>query len=125
MSLVDTTFASLPAELLAAWGQNITYLKATAAPTYNTTTGEVTSLDTSITVRGLLSTANPEEFESLYQTNDMRLIIGNAELGTYTPSIRDRIQYTDNGATRTGRIISCKTLRGENPVLHTILLRPQ
>lgn len=125
MSLVDTTFAALPAELLAAWGQNITYLKATTTPTYNPTTGEVTSTDTNVTVRALLSAANPEEFESLYQTNDIRVIIGNAELGAYTPSIRDRIQYVDNGNTKTGRIINCKTLRGENPVLHTILLRPQ
>lgn len=125
MSLVDTTFAGLPAPLLAEWGQSVTYLKATSSPTYNATTGELTSTDTSITAKALITTANPEEFESFYQTNDLKVIVGNSELGAYTPSIKDRIQYTDNGTLRTGRIISCKTLRGENPVLHTILLRPQ
>lgn len=125
MSLVDTTFAAIPAQLLADWGQNVTYLKAATSPTYNTTTGEVSGADTSLTVRALIFEANPEEFESFYQTNDLKVIIGNAELGTYSPSIRDRIQFTANGETKTGRVISCKTSRGENPIVHTILLRPQ
>ena len=125
MSLVDTTFAALPAQLLSDWGQNVTYLKATTSPTYNTTTGQVSGADTSITVRALIFQANPEEFESFYQTNDLKVIIGNAELGAYSPSIRDRIQYTENNTTKTGRVIQCKTSRGENPIVHTILLRPQ
>lgn len=125
MSLVDDTFAALPAQLLADWGQNVTYLKANVAPTYNATTGTVGGADTSLTVRALIFSANPEEFESFYQTNDLKVIIGNAELGAYSPSIRDRIQYTENAATRTGRIISCKTSRGENPIVHTLLVRPQ
>lgn len=125
MSLVDSTFAAIPAQLLADWGQNVTYLKAAAAPTYNTTTGNVSGADTSLTVRALIFEAKPEEFESNYQTNDLKVIIGNAELGAYSPSIRDRIQYTENSRTRTGRIIQCKTSRGENPVVHTILMRPQ
>jgi len=125
MSLVDDTFAALPAQLLADWGQNVTYLKAATSPTYNATTGEVSGADTTLTVRALIFSANPEEFESFYQTNDLKVIIGNAELGAYSPSVRDRIQYTENSATKTGRIISCKTSRGENPIVHTILLRPQ
>ncbi len=125
MSLVDTTFAALPAQLLGDWGQNVTYLKAATSPTYNTTTGEVSGADTSLTVRALIFEAKPEEFESTYQTSDLKVIIGNAELGAYVPSIRDRIQYTQNSVTKTGRIIQCKTSRGENPVVHSILLRPQ
>ena len=41
MSLVDTTFASLPAGLLAQWGQDVTYVKASTAPSYDATTGQV------------------------------------------------------------------------------------
>jgi hypothetical protein len=125
MSLVDTTFASIPAQLLADWGQNVTYLKANTSSTYNATTGEVSGADTSLTVRALIFEAKPEEFESAYQTSDLKVIIGNAELGEYVPSVRDRIQYTQNSATKTGRIIMCKTSRGENPIVHSILLRPQ
>lgn len=125
MSLIDTTFAGIPAPLLADWGQNVTYLKANTSPTYNTTTGTVSGADTSITVRALIFEAQPEEFESSYQTSDLKVILGNTELGAYVPSIRDRIQYLQNGTTKTGRVIQCKTARGENPVVHTILLRPQ
>lgn len=125
MSRVDDTFAAIPAQLLTDWGQNVTYIEASSAATYNPTTGEVSGADSSYTVRALIFQAKPEEFESLYQTNDLKVIIGNAELGAYSPSIRDRIQYIENGKIRTGRIISCKTSRGENPVVHTILLRPQ
>lgn len=125
MSLIDTTFAGIPAPLLADWGQNVTYLKASTSPTYNTTTGTVSGADTSITVRAIIFEAKPEEFESTYQTSDLKVIIGNAELGAYVPSIRDRIQYTQNSVLKTGRIIQCKTSRGENPVVHAILLRPQ
>lgn len=125
MSLVDDTFAALPAQLLADWGQNVTYLKANAAPTYNATTGTVSGADTSLTVRALIFSANPKEFESLYQQNDLKVIIGNAELGAYSPSVRDRIQYTENAVTRTARIVNCKTSRGENPIVHTLLVRPQ
>jgi hypothetical protein len=125
MSLVDDTFASIPVQLLADWGQNITYLKTNAASTYNATTGTVSGADTSLTVRALIFEAKPEEFEGNYQTSDLKVIIGNTELGAYVPSVRDRIQYSQNSSTKTGRIIMCKTSRGENPVVHSILLRPQ
>lgn len=124
MGLIDTTFAALPAQLLADWGQNLTYIKA-GTSTYNTTTGTVSATDTSVTVRGLLSNANPEEFEGFYQTNDLKIIIGNAELGDYYPTVRDRIRYMEAGTTIEARIISVKLLRGDSPVLHTLLVRPQ
>ena len=125
MSLVDTTFAAIPAQLLADWGQNVTYLKANISPTYNAVTGTVSGADTSLTVRALIFEANPEEFEGNYQTSDLKVIMGNAELGAYVPSSRDRIQYSQNGSTKTARIIMCKTSRGENPIVHTLLVRPQ
>jgi hypothetical protein len=55
----------------------------------------------------------------------MKILLGNAELGTYTPTIHDLIEYTDNGKTRTGRIINTTTYRGENPLFHTLIVRPQ
>ena len=125
MSLVDTTFASIPAPLLADWGQNITYIKAAETEVYNPTTGQVYGAETSITVRAFITQVNPEEFDSTYQTTDLKLIIGNTELGAYVPSIRDRIQYTENGDTKTARIINTKTIRGDAPIYHTLIARPQ
>jgi hypothetical protein len=125
MSLIDTTFAPIPGPLLTDWGSDITYIKAATTETYNPTTGLVSGAETSVTVRAIITQVNPEEFDSTYQTTDLKLIIGNTELGAYTPSIRDRIEYTDNSTTKTARIINVKTVRGDSPIYHTLIARPQ
>ena len=124
MSQVDNVFANIPAPLLNDWGHNLTYVKA-GTETYDTDTGEISSTETTVTVKGVILQAEPEEFEGFYQTNDLKIIIGRAELGNYYPSIRDRIQFIQAGVTKEGRLIRIKTLRGENPFLHTLLVRPQ
>jgi len=124
MGRVDTTFAPIPASLLNDWGQSITYVKA-GTDTYNASTGTVTSTETNISMKGLITLATPEEFEGVYQTNDLKIIIGNAELGAAYPSVRDIVQYTENGVTKAGRIIRSKTYRGDAPVMHVLLVRPQ
>jgi hypothetical protein len=125
MSLIDTTFAPIPGPLLTDWGSNINYIKAATTETYSPTTGLVSGAETSVTVRAIITQVNPEEFDSTYQTTDLKLIIGNTELGAYTPSIRDRIEYTDNSTTKTARIINVKTVRGDSPIYHTLIARPQ
>jgi hypothetical protein len=125
MSLVDTTFAGIPAPLLNQWGQNLKYIKAGDGPVYDPTTGEVCTQETEIPIKGIITEANPEEFEGFYQTSDLKVIIGNAELDGHYPSIRDRIQYNEASTTRVGRIINSKTYRGDSPVLHILLVRPQ
>lgn len=125
MSLIDTTFAPIPGPLLSDWGSNITYIKSAETETYNPTTGQVYGAETSVTVRAIITQVNPEEFDSTYQTTDLKLIIGNTELGAYTPSIRDRIEYTENSTTKTARIINTKTIRGDSPIYHTLIARPQ
>ena len=125
MSLIDTTFAPIPGPLLSDWGSNITYIKSAQTETYNPTTGQVYGAETSVTVRAIITQVNPEEFDSTYQTTDLKLIIGNTELGAYIPSIRDRIEYTENSTTKTARIINTKTIRGDSPIYHTLIARPQ
>ena len=125
MGRIDTTFASIPTSLLADWGQNVTFIKTTTPRTYDPTTGAVNGADTSITVKALISRINPRESEGLYQATDVKFIIGNSELGSYYPTEADRIQYTQAGVTREAKIISINTYRGDNPILHTLIARPQ
>jgi len=125
MGLIDTTFASIPASLLNDWGQSITFIKTTTPRTYNPTTGAVTGADTNVTAKALISPLSSRESEGLYQTTDIKLIIGNAELGTYYPTEADRIQYTQAGVTREAKILNITSYRGDSPVLHTIIARPQ
>jgi hypothetical protein len=125
MGLIDTTFGSIPASILGDWGQTITYIKTTTPRTYNPTTGAVTGADTNVTVRALIVRVNPRESEGLYQTTDIKVIFGSDELGTYYPTEADRIRYSQDGTTREAKILNVTTYRGDNPVLHTLIARPQ
>jgi len=125
MGLIDTTFAPLPTSILADWGQDITYIKTTTPRTYDPTTGAVTGDDTTVTVKGVIMRLNPRESEGLYQATDVRVIIGTSELGTYYPTEADRIQYTQAGVTREAKIVAITSYRGDNPVMHTLIVRPQ
>ena len=125
MSQIDTVFQSIPAPLLKDWGQTITYIKTSTPRTYDPTTGAVTGADTNVTVKGVITRVNPRGSEGLYQTTDLKVIIGTAELGTYYPTEADRIQYLQAGVTREAKIIAITSYRGDNPVLHTLIARPQ
>ena len=125
MGLIDTTFAPIPTSLLADWGQTITYIKTATPRTYDPTTGTVTGADTSVTLKGVITRLTARESEGLYQSTDLKVIIGNSELGTYYPTEADRIQYTQAGVTREAKILNINTYRGDDPVLHIVIARPQ
>lgn len=124
MAKIDDVFGSVPASILSTWGQDLTYIK-TGSSTYNPTTGQTTSSDTNVTVKGVITTINSNEDEGLYQTTDVKIIIGSDELGNYYPTEADRIRYPQAGATLEAKIISIKTARGDNPIFHTLIVRSQ
>jgi hypothetical protein len=125
MSQIDSTFAGIPAPILAKWGHTITYIKTNPARSYNPTTGAITGTDTNVSLKAVISRVNPREYEGLYQATDIKVIMGTEELGSYYPSERDRIQYQQDGATREAKIITVTSYRGESPILHTVIARPQ
>lgn len=125
MGLIDTTFGSIPASILNDWGQTITYIKTVTPRTYNPTTGAITGTDTNVSVKAVITRVNPRESEGLYQTTDLKVIIGAAELGSYYPTEADRIQYTQDSVTREAKIIAITSYRGDSPVMHTLIARPQ
>ena len=125
MAKIDDVFGSVPASILNTWGQDFTFIKSTTPKTYNPTTGAVTGSDTNVTVKGVITNLNSSEDDGLYQTTDVKMVIGSAELGDYYPTEADLVQYPQAGATREGKIISIKTARGDNPIFHTLIVRPQ
>jgi hypothetical protein len=124
MAKIDDVFGSVPASILSTWGQDFTYIK-TGSATYNPTTGQTTSSDTNVTVKGVITSINTNESKGLYQTTDVKVIIGTAELGNYYPKASDRMQYPQAGATREGKVLNVSTARGDNPIFHTLIVRPQ
>lgn len=125
MSFIDNTFKSLPEQLLGTFGIDVTYIKTATSQTYNTTTGEVSGSDTNVSIKALISNVSGSAYEGTSQTTDLKIIFGNKELGTYYPKVKDSIQYAEDGVNKVGRIISINTSRGDNPILHTVIVRPQ
>jgi hypothetical protein len=125
MSQIDSTFAGIPAPILAKWGHTITYIKTNPARSYNPTTGAITGADTNVSLKAVISRVNPREYEGLYQATDIKVIMGTEELGSYYPSELDRLQYLQDGVTREAKIITVTSYRGETPILHTVIARPQ
>ena len=125
MALIDDIFGGIPKDLLAEFGRDITYVKAGLPQTYDPTTGAVTTTETTVTVKALISSVNVSESQSLYQATDIKVIFGADELGTYYPLTADRVRYTQAGETREAKIFSVVTQRGDDPILHTVIARPQ
>ena len=125
MAAIDNIFGAIPAQVLSQFGQDITYIKTTTPRTYNPTSGAVTGSDTNVTVKGIISVVNSNENEGVYQTSDLSVLIGAEELGNYYPTQADRIQYTQAGSTVQAKIISIRTYRGDEPIYHSLVVRPQ
>ena len=125
MAKIDDVFGNVPASVLNTWGQTLTFVKTTTPRTYNPTTGAVTGSDTNVSVKGVILDINSSEDEGLYQTTDLKVVIGASELGDYYPTEADRVQYAQAGATREGKIISIQTSRGDKPIFHKLIVRPQ
>lgn len=125
MAAIDDIFGNIPTQILNQFGQDITYVKTTTPRTYNPTTGAVTGSDTTVEVKAVISQINSSENEGVYQTSDLSVLIGAEELGNYYPTQADRIQYTQAGSTVEAKIISIRTYRGDEPVYHSLVVRPQ
>jgi len=125
MAKIDDVFGNVPASILNNWGQTLTFVKTTTPRTYNPTTGAVTGADTNVSVKGVITQINSSEDDGLYQTTDLKVVIGANELGDYYPTEADRIQYPQAGATKEGKIINIQTARGDKPIFHTLIVRPQ
>tara|TARA_R100000353_G_scaffold75337_1_gene57328 strand:+ start:513 stop:890 length:378 start_codon:yes stop_codon:yes gene_type:complete len=125
MSFIDNTFKSIPEQLLNRFGINVTYIQTSNTQVYNTREGNVDGSDVSIEIKAIITEVTATEFQSNSQTTDVQIIFGNKELGDYYPNSRDRIQYTEAGTTKVARIVDVKTQRGDSPILHTVLGRPQ
>ena len=125
MAKIDDVFGNLPASILSTWGQTLTFVKTTTPRTYNPTTGAVTGADTNVSVKGVITQINSSEDDGLYQTTDLKVVIGANELGDYYPTEADRIQYPQAGSTKEGKIINIQTARGDKPIFHTLIVRPQ
>ena len=134
MSLVDDVFGSIAGPLIDQWGISAVYIKHNTSQVYNPATGTFNNatdpatgnpaiLTTRINVKVLPTSLTAEDIQGEVQSTDVKFLIAPDQLGNYYPVIMDMIEYTQAGVTRTARIINPNAIRGDNPVLHSIIAR--
>ena len=123
MSLVDDIFGPIPAPLIDQWGIPIVYIKASQSPTYNPQTGVVSGASTEIQARAMVSEITSEEKEAFSQEGTVKFLIPASYLGGYYPRVTDSIRYTQNGVSKTAKIIKPASIRGDSPIMHSVIGR--
>ena len=90
-----------------------------ASASYNTSTGAVTTSDTSYTIKVPVEFVQSTE-ESGYQENIARIFITPDLIGDSQPLLSDEITLTFSGSTRVAKITDVRTLRGGQEYLFRI-----
>ncbi len=86
---------------------------------YNTSTGAVTTSDTSYTIKVPVEFVQSTE-ESGYQENIARIFITPDLIGDSQPLLSDEITLTFSGSTRVAKITDVRTLRGGQEYLFRV-----
>ena len=123
MSLVDDIFSSIPAPLINQFGIDAMYIKASQNQSYDPTTGTVSGYSVEIPVKIVISELKPEEMQGLYQQTDVKIIIAASPLSGYFPQTTDSIRYSQNGVSRTAKIVGMFSYRGDSAIMHSVVAR--
>ena len=105
MSKVDTIFGSIPGPIISEWGQSMTFIRNSGEGTYNQTTGTITTTETRISVKAVITQVNPAEVDGSLQSTDVKIMIDAAQLGATYITTADQFEYTENTDTITANII--------------------
>tara|TARA_Y100000401_G_scaffold114652_1_gene117020 strand:- start:22 stop:405 length:384 start_codon:yes stop_codon:yes gene_type:complete len=121
-SLFKTAAKQVVADLGSALDTTITYTRKTL-PSYNTSTGALTSTDTSYAdisvpiefIRSEEQDENEKREAKIYVTPDL---IGNSQ-----PTLQDEVILTYSGGSQTAQITDITTYRGGQEYLYILLVR--
>ena len=125
MSKVDTIFGSIPGPIISEWGQSMTFIRNSGEGTYNQATGTITTTETRISVKAVITQVTPTEVGGSLQSTDVKIMIDAAQLGATYITTADQFEYTENSETITANIIRVDTARGDSPIFYTCFARPQ
>jgi len=119
---LDSIFASVAKQVVSDLGKSldtsITYTRKTS-PSYNTSTGAVTTTDTAYTINVPIEFIQSSE-ETGFQENIARIYVTPDLIGDSQPLLSDEITLTFSGSTRLAKITDVRTLRGGQEYLFRI-----
>ena len=126
MAALDTLFKSVAKQVVADLGSaldtTITYTRKTL-PTYNTSTGALTSTDTSYA-----GISVPIEFVHADEGNDAedreaKIYVTPDLIGNNQPTLQDEVIFSYAGSNRTALIVDVQTYRGGQTYLYVLRVR--
>ena len=120
-SLFKDVAKSVVAQLGDSFDHSITYTKK-ASPSYNTSTGVLTTTDTSYSIKVPISFIRSEE-ETGQEMRQARLYITPDQIGDNQADLDDEITLSFAGSNRVAQIVDIDTKRGGQVYLFIILVR--
>mgnify|MGYP001371070814 FL=1 len=119
---LDTALKNIAKQVVSQLGDSldttITYTRK-ASVSYNTSTGAVTTSDTSYTIKVPVEFIQSSE-ETGFQENVARIYITPDLIGDSQPLLSDEITLTFSGSTRVAKITDVRTLRGGQEYLFRV-----
>ena len=117
-SLLKNVAKQVVSQLGDSLDTTIVYTRQASA-SYNTSTGAVTTSDTSYTIKVPVEFIQSTE-ETGYQENVARIFITPDLIGDSQPLLSDEITLTFSGSTRVAKITDVRTFRGGQEYLFRI-----
>ena len=122
---LDTLFKNVAKQVVADLGKSfdhtITYTRK-ASPTYNTSTGALTTTDTSYSFDAPVEFVDAEEEEGR-EERKARVYITPDQIGDSQPTFEDTITLKYAGADRVAQITDLRTMKGGQEYLYQLLVR--
>ena len=119
---LDTALKNIAKQVVSQLGDSldttIIYTRKSST-SYNTSTGAVTTSDTSYTIKVPVEFIQSSE-ETGFQENIARVFITPDLIGDSQPLLSDEITLTFSGSTRVAKITDVRTLRGGQEYLFRI-----
>ena len=119
---LDTALKNIAKQVVSQLGDSldttIIYTRKASA-SYNTSTGAVTTSDTSYTIKVPVEFIQSSE-ETGFQENIARVFITPDLIGDSQPLLSDEITLTFSGSTRVAKITDVRTLRGGQEYLFRV-----
>ncbi len=122
---LDSLFKNVAKQVVADLGKSfdhtITYIRK-ASPTYNTSTGALTTTDTTYSFDVPVEFVDAEEEEGR-EERKARLYVTPDQIGDNQPTFEDTVTLKYAGSNRVAQITDIQTFKGDQEYLDQLLVR--
>ena len=122
---LDSAFKNIAKQVVRDLGTSldttITYTRK-ASPTYNTSTGALTTTDTSYSIKAPLEFIDSEGTEGREERR-ARIYITPDLIGENQPTLQDTVSLTYAGSSRVAQVTDIRTYKGGQEYMYILLVR--